>query len=362
MKTTHLIFWAIILCILGYFLHLISAVLLPFVVGMGLAYMLDPMADKLEAKGLSRTAATSIISGVFFMVGVTALVVIIPLLVEQLGHLVREIPDYVAMMRERIEPYVQRITDTLGEGDQASAQEIAFSFSENIKTIMTGLLGGALKSGMALANFASLLLITPIVSFYLLRDWDIIIEEMDSLLPRQHANVIREQCQKIDQTLSSFLRGTLNVMLVLATFYAIALSIAGLKYSLLIALVGGVAIIIPFVGTFVSGALAVGVAYMQFDAMSQVAIILAIFVVGQMLEGYVLTPKLVGESVGLNPVWIIFGMLTGGAMMGFVGILIAVPVTAVCGVLLRFAVQQYCQSDYYQAACALPASEETQSN
>lgn len=358
MKTGHLIFWLLVLCAFGYFLHLVSAILLPFVVGMGLAYMLDPLADKLEAKGMGRTAATAIISGVFFIMGTGALIVLVPILIEQLGNLVRELPDYIAQARQQIEPYLQTLTDKLQTGNDKPLQDISTSLAENINSIITSLLGGVLKSGMALANFVSLLVITPVVSFYLLRDWDKIIAEMDSLLPRNHAETIREQCRKIDRTLSAFLRGTLNVMFVLATFYAIALTFAGLKYSLLIALIGGLMIIIPYIGTIISGALAVGIAYMQFDAFSQVLIVFGIFVAGQVLEGYVLTPKLVGESVGLNPVWIIFGMLAGGAMLGFVGILIAVPVSAICGVLLRFAVQQYCKSDYYKAACALKPSQD----
>ena len=346
-RTAPLFFWVIIICAFGYFLNMVSAILLPFVVGMGLAYILDPLADRLEEKGMSRTMATVTISTVFFIFTATALIVAVPILLEQISNLISELPAYITLARDAVEPYVKRVTTRLNINQDEQIKNIAVSLGDNVKSIISGLLLGIMQSGMALANFVSLLVITPVVSFYLLRDWDKIIEEMNHLLPRHHADTIREQCQKIDVTLSSFMRGTLNVMLVLATFYAIALTLAGLKYSLLIAIFAGIMIIIPYIGTVVSGLLAVGIAYIQFGTISGAGIIGAIFIAGQMLEGYVLTPKLVGESVGLNPAWIIFGMLAGGAMMGFVGILIAVPVTAVCGVLLRFAVEQYCQSDYY---------------
>ena len=175
------------------------------------------------------------------------------------------------------------------------------------------------------------------------------IEKLDQLLPRKHADTIREQVYIIDNTISGYVRGTMNVMLVLGTFYAIGLSFVGLDFALLIGIIGGIAIIIPYVGTIVSGGLAVGMAYLQFDSLTPVLVTLTIFTAGQMLEGYVLTPKLVGDKIGLHPLWLIFGMLAGAALYGFVGILLAIPVTAVIGVLIRFAVSQYKESELYQS-------------
>ena len=346
-RTAPVLFWFLILFILGYFLYMVSDIFLPFVVGMGLAYILDPLADRLEAKGMSRSLATITISGAFFAVATIAVVFSAPLLLEQINNFITELPAYISLARDTIEPYLNRMTSKLDINQGQDFKSLTSSFGDSAKAIATSVLNGIMQSGIALANFASLLVITPVVSFYFLRDWDRIIKEIDELLPRQYAETIREQCNSIDVTLSSFMRGTLNVMLVLSAFYAVTLTIAGLKYSLLIAMLAGVMIIIPFIGTTISGILAVGLAYLQFNELSSVGIVAGIFVAGQMLEGYYLTPKLVGDSVGLNPVWIIFGMLAGGAIMGFVGILIAVPVTAVCGVLLRFAVEQYRESDFY---------------
>jgi predicted PurR-regulated permease PerM len=346
-RTAPVLFWFLIFLLFGYFIYLVSDILLPFVVGMGLAYILDPLADRLEKRGMSRTLATTTISGTFFLFATIAVVFSAPLLLQQLNIFVAELPNYISVVRDTIEPYINSVKTKLDIQQKQELKNLTGSLGDSATSIARGVLNGIMKSGIALANFASLLIITPVVAFYFLRDWDVIVSKIDDLLPRHYADIIREQCASINLTLSSFMRGTLNVMLVLAMFYAISLTLAGLKYSLLIALISGIMIIIPFLGTIISGSLAVGLAYLQFDDVNSVGIIAGIFIAGQMLEGYVLTPKLVGDSVGLNPVWIIFGMLAGGAIMGFVGILIAVPVTAVCGVLLRFALEKYRESDFY---------------
>lgn len=346
---SHALFWLIIALLLGWFISLISPILLPFIAGIAIAYLLDPLADRLEARGLSRTSATCVISASFFVMLILLLIGLVPLLVEQAAALIASIPRYVEHLRTLIEPYLRQWSTSLGDGaDGSQLKELTGGLAGQIKGIVGDVLSGLLNSSLALFNFLTLIVITPVVSFYLLRDWDGIVAELDSLLPRRYAPVIREQCQRIDQTLSAFLRGQLNVMLALAAFYAIALSLCGLDYALVIALLAGALVIVPYVGTMLSGALAVGLAYVQFDEPERVGAVLGVFVAGQVLEGYVLTPRLVGRSVGLNPLWIIFGMMAGGAMLGFVGILIAVPVTAVAGVLLRFGAARYRESSMYK--------------
>ncbi|MGE0755235.1 MAG: AI-2E family transporter, partial [Alphaproteobacteria bacterium] len=195
---------------------------------------------------------------------------------------------------------------------------------------------------------ASLFLITPIVAFYLLRDWDRLVDHIDNLLPRKHAATIREQMRIIDRTLAGFLRGQFNVCLILGTYYAIGLTLVGLKFGLLIGLATGFLTIFPYVGLMLGMGIGLSVALFQFGDFMPVAMTLAVFVTGQIIEGYFITPKLVGDKVGLHPVWIIFGMLAGAALFGFVGILLAIPVTAVMGVLIRFAISRYKLSNYYQ--------------
>ena len=339
-----LLFWLGLLLGLFLFLHLIRAILLPFVVGMAIAYILDPLADKLEAKGLSRTISTTLISTIFLVSTAILMTTLVPMLMDQLLTLAAELPRYISQARTTLQPELMHLTRQFQLNNAQMTKEISDSLTNGIK----GLAGGLIQSSMTLLNLMALLVITPLVSFYLLRDWDKIMGEMDDLLPRRHAPVIREQCAVINRTLSAFVRGQLNVMLVLSIYYGIALSLAHLDYALVVALVAAVLIVIPYLGTIISGGIAIGIAYAQFGATTDTLIVLIIFVFGQSMEGYVLTPRLIGRSVGLNPLWIIFGMLSGAAIMGFVGTLIAVPVTAVCGVLIRFAIANYRDSALYR--------------
>ncbi|MCI5049699.1 MAG: AI-2E family transporter [Rickettsiales bacterium] len=353
------IFWLLVGALFFWFLSAIKAVLLPFVVGILVAYFLDPAADKLEAWGASRAAATTIIVLAFFGSAASLCVLLAPILYQQLVDFVQAIPSYIEQVRALAETHLGEVMALIENGienGKAKAAAASSDVSSGVVASIGKISAGILQSGVAIANMVSLIVITPVVSFYLLRDWDRLVAEFDSLLPRDYADTIREQLQIIDLTISGFLRGTINVMIILAAFYIIGLSAVGLQYAILIGLLGGLMIIIPYLGTAISGLAAVGVAYLQFDTIEPVAIVFAIFVAGQMLEGYVLTPRLVGEKVGLHPVWLIFGMLAGASLFGFVGIFIAVPVTAVIGVLVRFAIKQYEQSDYY-----LAGSDETPS-
>jgi predicted PurR-regulated permease PerM len=340
--------WLLVITLFIGFMYLISPILLPFVTGMAIAYILDPLADRLVARGISRTTATLVTSGTFFLCILMVLIGPLPMLVNQVISLAGELPHYLSTLRDSAEPYMAQLSSQLASDENTAFQNLSSGLSENLKGVISGVLAGLLQSGMAILNFLALLVITPLVTFYLLRDWDVIMEQLDALLPRRYAPVIREQLATIDRTLAAFVRGQTNVILVLIVFYAVALSLAGLKYALIVAVLSGVLIIIPYIGTFVSGVLAVGIAWFQTDSSgTQVAAVAVIFVVGQIMEGYILTPRLVGRSVGLNPLWIIFGMLAGGTIMGFVGMLLAVPLTAVCGVLIRFAVSRYRHSAMY---------------
>lgn len=344
-------FFIVFVALFCWFITAIQSILLPFVFGILIAYFFDPTADKLERLGVSRTLATVLILTLFFSVLVLAVIGLAPRLVEQVAALVSEMPEKIERIEEWMQPYLNRIVDQVGVVDLQEAAVDASSMSQQLVGASGKILTGLVKSGIAIANLAALLVIAPVVSFYFLRDWDGIIARLDALLPRYYAETIREQVREMDRVISAFLRGQIRVCLSLALFYAVSLSIAGLKYSLLISLLSGLLIIIPYAGTFIAGLLAVSVAMLQYEGdPTQVGIILGIFVVGQMLEGYVLTPRLIGGSVGLHPMWIIFGMLAGGAMLGFVGVLIAVPLTAVIGVLVRFIVRNYLQSPLYSSA------------
>jgi predicted PurR-regulated permease PerM len=347
---THILFWVVILGLICWFISSISSILLPFVVGMGVAYMLDPMADNLEMRGLSRTIATVIISTIFFLTVLSLCAFLLPLLAEQLRDLIVDLPKNIDNLRDKYGQHLQKISKELHLPSKDAFSQISEKLTDSSQDILGKFGYGLVKSGLSLMNFLGLLLITPVVSYYLLKDWDKIVAKVDDLLPHKYAPTIREQVQEIDKTIAAFLRGTVNVMLVLIVFYAVALLIAGLPYSLLVAIISGVSIIVPFVGTLVSAGLALGIAYIHSEGGNELVIAVgAIFAIGQVLESYVLTPRMVGKSVGLNPLWIIFGMMAGGVLFGFVGVLLAVPLTAVFGVLIRFAIAQYKKSEFYGA-------------
>ncbi len=341
------IFWLLVLGALFAFLFAIKAILLPFVVGIAIAYFLDPAADKLERIGCSRPFATTLITALFFIGIATLLMIIIPLISHQFSELMQTLPATIAALESKLETSFAMWTSTLEPAQIDSAKQAVTGISDELVALATGLTKSILKSGFALINLVSLLVITPVVAFYLLRDWDRIKIKINALLPRQHAPVIHEQLLNIDTAISGFVRGTLNVMFILGTYYAITLSLAGLNFAVLIGLFGGIIIIIPYLGTVLTAIFAIGMAYLQFDQTSDILVVVGIFIIGQMFEGYVLTPKLVGKKVGLHPLWLIFGMLAGASLFGFVGVFLAVPVTAVIGVLVRFAIERYLASDYY---------------
>lgn len=348
-------FWLALGLGLMVFLYYIRSILLPFVLGIFTAYFLDPAADRLEKTGLSRGLSTVIITLVFFTSIILLSFAIIPMITSQMAGLIGDIPGYVADFETHISPYLSEKLRELTAAHMGQIKDTSSSVSGMLIKLLGDFMFGLLHSGMAIANLLSLVLITPIVAFYLLRDWDKIIALIDSYLPRKEADTIREQLAIIDQTLAGFVRGQVNVCLILGTFYAVGLSLAGLKFGMLIGMATGLLVIFPYVGLMLGMSTGVAVAFFQFDAVEPIFTVLGVFVIGQIMEGYFITPKLVGEKVGLHPVWIIFGMLAGAALFGFVGILLAVPVTAVIGVLIRFALEHYLESPYYQDT-SIPAA------
>lgn len=327
-------------------LWLLRGMLLPFILGLAIAFFLDPAADFLERRGLSRLWATSLIVFVFFLVVTLLALLIVPRVIDQAVELVRQLPALYQRLRDLAEPLVQRAIDaTGGSGDSSN---MIGSVLEKVASITANVVGALVGGGIILVDVISLLLITPIVAFYMLRDWDRIIAAVDGWLPRRYAPTIREQAADIQRVLAGFVRGQATVCLALAVFYAIGLSLVGLKYGLIIALLSGLLSFIPFVGTLFGFVASVGVAIAQFwPDYWMVAIVAGIYIAGQMIEGNILSPWLVGNQVNLHPVWMIFGLMAGGALFGFVGVLLAVPVFASIGVLTRFGLRRYMASPLY---------------
>ena len=345
------VFWAVILFIIFAFLYSISEILFPFIFGMLVAYFFDPIVRKLERKGVNRALASGGIILLFTASLISLVALTVPILSNQAQQLAEALPEYYEKIEDDIIPEIERrIYDISPEiAEQAKIEAEKQSDFNKIKDTVAKYVGKILSSGSWLFNLLSLIFITPIVSFYILRDWANFKEEVDDLLPRQYKDTIQEQILKIDQTVSAFLRGQLNVCLILGTYYAIALSIAGLNFGLLIGFAMGLLCFIPFVGVIVGAVIGLSVAYFQFDDdTTRIAIIAAIFIIGQVVEGNILTPKIVGDKIGVHPAWLIFGMLAGGSLLGLTGVILSVPLTAIINVLIQFAIGQYEESEYYE--------------
>ena len=337
-------YWGLAAAIFLLALWWLGDVILPFVLGGAVAYFLDPVADRLEAMGASRALATGIITLVALLIFVVLLLLVVPTLINQAIDLFNIAPkvfqDFQAFL-------TQRFPELLDQ-DSTLRQSLT-SLGETIQSKGGQLLQGALSSVGSLINVVMLFVIVPVVAFYLLYDWDNMVGDIDDLLPRDHAPIIRRLAREIDATLASFIRGMGTVCLILGTYYAIALMLVGLQFGLVVGAVAGLITFIPYVGALVGGLLAIGLAFFQFwgDWLS-IGLVAGIFVIGQVIEGNVLTPKLVGDSVGLHPVWLIFALSVFGSLFGFVGMLVAVPVAAAIGVLMRFVLSQYKDSRLYR--------------
>ncbi len=319
-------------------------VILPFVLGGAIAYFLDPLADRLERLGTSRAVAVAIITLVALLIFVVMALMVIPTLINQTVNLVNLAPQLFSDLQTFLTDRFPEIVD-----ESSTLRKSLISVGETIQSKGGQLLESVLSSAASVINIVVMLVIVPVVAFYLLYDWDRMVAEIDALLPRDHAPVIRHLAREIDATLASFIRGMGTVCLILGTFYAVALMLVGLQFGLVVGAIAGLVTFIPYLGALIGGALAIGLALFQFwgDWVS-IGLVAGIFVIGQVMEGNVLTPKLVGSSVGLHPVWLIFALSVFGALFGFVGMLVAVPVAAALGVLARFAISQYKDSRLYR--------------
>lgn len=341
-------FLIIIFLLILVFLYSISDILLPFVLGLTFAYLLDPVADRIQARKIPRHWATLIITVVFFTVISVAGVLLLPIIFEQLGEFFRQLPKFYRQFDRQIVPMIlERIRDVnpmIASKFHIESKDI----SEHLNTIINNSIGGLFASGVNLLNFLSLILITPIVTFYMLRDWDLFVAKMYSLLPQDYAPTIKEQIKKIDDTIASFIHGQLNVCILMGLVYGLTLTLIGLNFGFIIGLFTGLLIFIPFLGFLTGATIGVLVAYFQYpNDISQVMFIAGVFITIHVVEANLISPKIIGGKIGIHPAWLIFGMLAGGSLLGLVGVIISVPMTAIVGVLVRFALEQYSTSGFY---------------
>jgi predicted PurR-regulated permease PerM len=341
------LFWVGIIALFIVTVRVLSSILLPFVAGAAIAFFLDPVVDRVEKLRVSRTLGTLLVLAAFLLLIGAFLLLLVPLLEAQVIQLVSRLPTYLAAGRNQLDHLFELLQDTLAPEDMQKLRDAAGAKIADLVAGAGQLVTGVLTGGVAVASILSLLFITPVVSFFLLRDWDLIVAAIDSWLPRRQARTIREQAHLIEATLSGFIRGQFSVCALLGVYYAIGLTAIGLDFGLVLGLMDGMLIFIPFLGGLAGGLLSVTLAFAQFGDWHRPLYIAILFVVGQSLEGNIITPKLVGDRVHLHPVWIIFSLLAFGAVFGFLGVLIAVPFAAVIGVLLRFALARYLASPLY---------------
>ena len=348
-----LTYWGIALAVFLISLWLLGDVLMPFILGAGIAYLLDPLADRLERIGFSRVLATVTITALAVLVFVLMALIVLPTLVQQLGDMLRAAPTAL----QNLEAFLtKRFPSLLEDGSivRRSLSEVA----EMLQSRVGVFIEQAVESALSLLNIVVLVVLVPVVTFYLLLDWDRIVANIDELLPRDHAPTVRKLAHEIDRTMAGFLRGQGTVCLILGVYYAIALMLVGLQFGLVVGLIAGALTFIPYVGALVGGLLSVGIALFQFwGDWGWIVLVYVIFQAGQFVEGNFLTPNLVGSSVGLHPVWLLFALSVFGAMFGFVGMLVAVPAAAALGVLVRFAVEQYKKGRLYRGLEALSDDE-----
>jgi predicted PurR-regulated permease PerM len=343
------VFWSAALAALLVFLFVFSDILLPFVAGMALAYALDPIADWFERLGMNRLGATLTILALMVLFVALVLVVLVPVLARQFADFIEGVPGYVEKLQSLTSSALHsRLSDYLGINLSDLGSSLAGVSSEAAGWLAT-LVSSLWSGGRAVVNIMSLLVITPIVAFYLLYDWDRLVEQVDSLLPRDHVEEIRQIAGDIDQAIAAFVRGQGLVSLIMAVFYSSGLVLVGLNFGFLIGLVAGLLGFIPFVGALIGFVVSLGVALVQFwpDWLMIVAT-LSVFVFGQMLENYFLQPRLIGHNVGLHPVWVMFALLAFGYLFGFVGVLLAIPAAAAVGVLVRYGLKRYRDSPIYR--------------
>lgn len=348
-KNPALRFWILVLSVFCALLWIFKPVLLPFLTGLTIAYFLEPAVSALERKRIPRGLGSFFVLSIFLFIVVSVFFLAWPMLNDQIGTLIDNLPGHLAKIRQHYLPWVQKWLSRFSPEDMqnlrnAAAQstgETVGLVSKTVQTIVSG--------GVAFFDILTLSILMPITAFYALRDWKKMTYTIGQLIPHRYRAVVREQLQEIDRTLSGFVRGQAIVCLVLGTYYSFSLALMGLQYGATIGMVAGILTIMPYVGTAFGWISGIILAYAQFNGdVSHIGLVCYVFLAGQVIEGYLLTPRLVGKRVGLHPVWVLFALISGFKLMGFTGALIAVPTASIIGVLVRFGTKRYKDSGLYK--------------
>lgn len=340
--------WLGIIVALGFVVWLLSPVLMPFALAAMLAYLGDPLADWLERYKLNRTLAVSIVFTLMLLVVVGALLLLVPLVERQVVRLIRSLPHYVEWGKEVAIPWLQvHLRLDPGSFDAERVIKALQSHLGSVSGIVAATLAKVSKSGFGIVMWLTNLVLIPVVTFYLLRDWDVMMARIDRMLPRRQRPTIVRLARESDQVLGAFVRGQLLVMVALGVIYGVGLALIGLSVGPLIGMIAGLLSFVPYLGFIVGLGAALIAVLVQFGDWLHLGLLAIVFAIGQMMEGYVLVPRLVGGKIGLHPVAVMFAVLAGGFLFGFLGILLALPAAAVIMVLLRYGYERYRHSDLY---------------
>jgi predicted PurR-regulated permease PerM len=329
-------------------LQLFASILLPFVAAAGIAYVLDPFCTRMTRARIPRGVAALLLVIGLIAAGLLFVLLLYPLILSQIGILVGRVPEYVRGVSAFAAKSIAQLQQHLGpEYVDAKLSELVSSQAGAMLNFLVSAATRIVGGGFAVFNLLSLLVVTPVVGFYLLRDWPVVVARADSWVPRRYQNVVRAQAREVDRILAAWVRGQALCCLILALYYALTLSAVGLDLGLVVGLAAGTLSFIPYVGSITGAVTATGLAFAQFPTWHGVALVGAVFVVGQILEGYVIYPRFLGDRVELPAVWVIFALFAGGAAFGFLGVMLAVPVAAAAGVLARFWLRRYMTSPLY---------------
>ncbi|MGB2391351.1 MAG: AI-2E family transporter, partial [Pseudomonadales bacterium] len=340
-----------VVLIVGLALNALAPILTPFLLGALLAYLGDPWVDRLESWGLSRAVSATLVFACIALMLIMGLMLVVPLVSRELSELMRNLPAALIWLQATAAPMIAEWTglDPLTLDLKSVAQNFLGEWQQS-GDLLGYMVGHISASGMALFGGLMTVALTPVVAFYLMRDWDVLVAQIDRLIPTASLSVVRRLCKDGDEMLAAFIRGQFLVMILLGVFYAIGLSFVGIEMAIVIGLVAGLASIVPYLGFVIGLLLAVIAAAYQFQDWMHPGYVLVVFVIGQVLEGSLLTPWLVGDRIGLHPVAVIFAVLAGGQLFGFIGILLALPVAALLMVLVRYGVAVYLQSSFFEAS------------
>lgn len=340
------LFWIVLAVISIFFLVSVKEVLSPFIISILIAYLLDPMTNKLESYGVKRYLTVLIIVTLFFLLLFVSIYKVAPLLLDQIQQFIHNIPEYESFVINNFSD-IRKMFPNLNDKIALKINEQFSALTNQTFQYATLVIKGVFNSSIAILNIFALIFFTPILVFYILRDWPSLESNLKKLAPVKYKAILFEQLKQIDLVVSSYIRGQLIICFFLSLFYAIALSAAGLKYHLLIAVISGIITIIPFFGIIVGAIICLIVSYLQSSSVEYTSLILGIFTFGHIVEAYIVFPKLIGDKVGLHPVWVLFALLAGGALFGFWGLFFAVPIAAIIGIVFKSVISVYYSSKIY---------------